>query len=43
MTSLVILGILGIAGLFWLSTPAGCAYALTADWLIQIGFVCPLG
>ncbi len=43
MTSLVIIGILGFAGLLWLSTPAGCAFAATSEFLIQIGFVCPIG
>lgn len=41
--TIVILGILGFAGLLWLATPAGCAFATTSDWLIQLGFVCPLG
>lgn len=41
--TLVILGILGFGGLLWLTTPAGCAFALTQEWLVAFGYFCPIG
>lgn len=43
MTSVVIVGILGVAGLVWLTTPVGCSFALTQDWLVALGWLCPIG